>query len=241
VGLGQTEGAAAAHRPAEDARLARAGAQAEAGQQRHQPLQEHPERVVGRAGPPAAAPPVGRGQRERPDPVGPYRLGQVVVQPQPLERGPLVPGGGVQQQAHRQPVTGAGPGRPGDAVADRPPPAPGGEAGEAQRAGGDARGLEVVHVAGAQQPPDPVAAREHPRLDQAGAAGQGRGRAERAGGHGLPAGEGRGSGGLKPSPPEGRGHRPSLPQTGATRRPASRSPAPGRRARRPRRRSPPPA
>jgi hypothetical protein len=110
VGLDQAEGAGAAHRPAGHGQLAGGGAQAEAGQQRDQLLQQHPERVVGGGWPPAGAPAVGRGERERPGPAGADRLGEVVVHPQPVERGPLVPGGGVEQQADRQPVTRAGPG-----------------------------------------------------------------------------------------------------------------------------------
>jgi hypothetical protein len=107
AGLGQAQGAGAAHRPAQHPDLRRAGAQPQARQQRQQLLQQHPQRVVTGAGPPAAAAPVGRGQRERPHPADRDRLGQVPVEAEPLEGGVLVPAGGVQQQADRQPVAGS--------------------------------------------------------------------------------------------------------------------------------------
>ncbi len=42
--------------------------------------------------------------------MGAGRLGQVVVQAEALERGALVAGGGVQEQADGQPVPGPDPG-----------------------------------------------------------------------------------------------------------------------------------
>jgi hypothetical protein len=103
------------------------------------------------------------------------------VHAETLERGPLVAGGGVQEQADTEPVAGAGPGRPGDAVADLAAPPLGGEAGEAERPGGDGGRGQAAEVAGAQQPAGPVAAGQHFGLDQPGPADQGGGHAGRPG------------------------------------------------------------
>lgn len=102
----------------------------------------------------------------------------------------MVAGGGVQQQADRQARAGPRPRRPGDAVADRPAAPLGPEGAEAGRAGRHG-GRRQRHVAGAEDPRQPVAAGQHAGLDQGGAA-RSRGHAEDPAGQRLPARQGRG-------------------------------------------------